>query len=190
MRRGGGFKVTKTVTTSKPGRVTTTTTKTVSSPGFSSPGIVRGPTIQTSLPSIQPSVKLSSSGVKVKVKTPVGKIKVKKTYVVRRYVFNWWLYNLIIFIDVLFNRVHVAPPRRRFCLARALVFTTAAVALTTVSLAEMDRVVIIKGKKGNYRCARDTVIQFCGSTVLIEIWRSTNRTPLPAPSITLESWDI
>jgi len=42
-------------------------------------------------------------------------------------------------------------------MARALVFTTAVVALTTVSLAEMDRVVIIKGKKGHFRCARDTV---------------------------------
>jgi hypothetical protein len=80
MRRGGGggFKVTKTVTTSKPGRVTTTTTKTVtSSPGFVGPSVVVRPTIQ-------PTVKLSSSGVKVKVKTPVGKVKVKKTYVVRR----------------------------------------------------------------------------------------------------------
>jgi hypothetical protein len=46
-------------------------------------------------------------------------------------------------------------------LAKALVLTTAAVALTTVSLAEMDRVVIIKGKKGNYRCARDTDAPTC-----------------------------
>lgn len=81
MRRGGGgFKVTKTVTSSRPGGVTTTTTRTVTT---SSPGFVSTPSVVVRAPIIAPKVKVST-GVKVKVKTPVGRVKVKKTYVVRR----------------------------------------------------------------------------------------------------------